>query len=52
MLKSKKYLKALKWGHLHIITKEWLEACYEMDAHVDENDFLLDDEDDDEETNG
>ena len=49
---GEKYLKALKWGHLHIITKEWLEACYEMDAHVDENDFLLDDEDDDEETNG
>ena len=48
---GEKYLKALKWGHLHIITKEWLEACYEMDAHVDENDFLLDDEDDDEETN-
>ena len=49
---GEKYLKALKWGHLHIIAKEWLEACYEMDAHVDENDFLLDDEDDDEETNG
>ena len=37
--KGEKYEKAKKWGHLHVVTKEWLDASYEFQSRANENDF-------------
>eukprot|EP00943_MAST-04B_sp_MAST-4B-sp1_P003758 g3758.t1 len=38
---GEKYKKAIKWGHLHIVTKEWLDACYQTKEHVGEDFFFV-----------
>ena len=37
--KGEKYEKAKKWGHLHIVSKEWLDASYEFQSRANEDDF-------------
>ena len=36
---GEKYNKAKKWGHLHIVSKEWLDESYEFQSRANEDNF-------------
>jgi len=36
-----KYAKAVKWGHVQIVSMAWLQACSEQHDRVDESDFVV-----------